>query len=387
MKKALIVTRVSGFVPQFELDHVKILQNLGYEVHYAANMNVVVYGKDNSRLEGTGLICHHIDFCRSPFSTRVVESYRALKELLCREEFDLIHCHMPMSGVVARFAAQAVYRKNKKRVLVLYTAHGFHFYKGAPFKNWIYYLPERFLSRYTDRLITMNEEDYVRAGRFPVRGKVEKISGVGISLQNMDSRDTQKTKEIRKEIRSRWHVGEDEFLLVSVGELTKNKNHLEILRVLAKYNVPKLKYMICGAGAMEEELKNYIREHQLADRVIMTGYCDEVENVLKSADCFVSPSQREGLSVAVMEAMRAGLPVIARKIRGNTDLIQEEKGGFLLEQPKEEEYDQVIRRLMASPELCDTMGKWNQKQVRKFSVEEVNAQMERIYKEVDEEFK
>ena len=200
MKKALIVTRVSGFVPQFELDHVKILQNLGYEVHYAANMNVVVYGKDNSRLEGTGLICHHIDFCRSPFSTRVVESYRALKELLCREEFDLIHCHMPMSGVVARFAAQAVYRKNKKRVLVLYTAHGFHFYKGAPFKNWIYYLPERFLSRYTDRLITMNEEDYVRAGRFPVRGKVEKISGVGISLQNMDSRDTQKTKEIRKEI-------------------------------------------------------------------------------------------------------------------------------------------------------------------------------------------
>ena len=89
----------------------------------------------------------------------------------------------------------------------------------------------------------------------------------------------------------------------------------------------------------------------------------------------------------LMVSMRAGLPVIARKIRGNTDLIQAEKGGFLLEQPKEEEYDQVIRRLMASPELCDTMGKWNQKQVRKFSVEEVNAQMERIYKEVDEEFK
>lgn len=385
MKKALIVTRVSGFVPQFERDHVKILQSMGYEVHYAANMNVVVYGKDNRRLEGTGLICHHIDFCRSPFSTRVVDSYQALKVLMEKEEFDLIQCHMPMTGVVARLAAQAVFRKSKKRVPVLYTAHGFHFCSGAPLKNWLYYIPERFLARYTDRLITMNQEDYERAIHFPVRGKVEKISGVGISLQNMVSKDTQETKKIRKEIRSRWHVGEDEFLLVSVGELTKNKNHLEMLRVLAEYDIPNVKYMICGEGELENELKSFIQEHQLEERVVMTGYCSEVENILMSADCFVFPSQREGLPVAMMEAMRAGLPVIARKIRGNTDLIENEKGGFLLKKPTEKEYYHVIRKLQTFPQLCMEMGRWNQEQVRKFSVEEVNAQMERIYNEVDEE--
>ena len=110
-------------------------------------------------------------------------------------------------------------------------------------------------------------------------------------------------KKIRKEIRSRWHVGEDEFLLVSVGELTKNKNHLEMLRVLAEYDIPNVKYMICGEGELENELKSFIQEHQLEERVVMTGYCSEIENILMSADCFVFPSQREGLPVAMMEAM------------------------------------------------------------------------------------
>lgn len=387
MKKALIVTRVSGFVPQFEMDHVKILQNMGYEVHYATNMNVVVYGKDNSRLQGTGLICHHIDFCRSPFSARVVESYRVLKQLLYSEEFELIHCHMPMTGVVTRLAAQAVYRKSKKCVPVLYTAHGFHFYSGAPLKNWIYYIPERFLSRYTDRLITMNQEDYVRAQHFPIRGKEEKISGVGISLQKMDLRDEQRTEDIRKKMRSRWNVKEEEFLLVSVGELTKRKNHMELLHVLTKYDIPKLKYMICGSGSLEKELKNYLKEHRLEQKVIMTGYCAEIEEVLMAADGFAFPSLQEGLPVAVMEAMRAGLPVIAKKIRGNTDLIENGKGGFLLEKSGEEEYYQAICKLQASPSLCKKMGEWNQKHIRNFSIEKVNAQMQRIYESVEEEFK
>ena len=119
--KALIVTRVSGFLPQFEANNVKILQEMGFEVHYAANFNTVVYGKDNHRLDGMGLTCHQIDFERSPFSPGVSKAYRQLKKLLEQENFDLIHCHMPMSGVVARLAAQAVRRKTGRKVPVLYT--------------------------------------------------------------------------------------------------------------------------------------------------------------------------------------------------------------------------------------------------------------------------
>ena len=172
MKKALLVTRVSGFIPQHEMNNVKILQEMGYEVHYATNLNIVVYGKDNSRLEGAGIITHQIDFQKSPFSKNVSKAYRQLLRLMLEESFDLVHCHMPLSAVVTRLAAQKVRRQTGKHIPVLYTAHGLHFYSGAPLQNWIYYPIERYLAKYTDRLILINQEDYQRGLHFPIRGKV-----------------------------------------------------------------------------------------------------------------------------------------------------------------------------------------------------------------------
>ena len=132
MKKALLVTTVSGFIPQFEMNNVKLLQQMGYEVHYASNYNTPSYGKDNHRLDGTGIIRHQIDFVRSPYSLKNYIVYRQLKILMEKEKFQLIHCHTPMGGVMARLAAHATGTSS-----VIYTAHGFHYYKGAPFINWL----------------------------------------------------------------------------------------------------------------------------------------------------------------------------------------------------------------------------------------------------------
>ncbi|MBO5278732.1 MAG: glycosyltransferase, partial [Lachnospiraceae bacterium] len=162
MKRVLIVTTVSGFVPQFEMNNVRILQEMGYEVHYASNFKNPHYGKDNHRLEGTGVVCHQVDFVRSPF--RFIQNMRAyaqLRKLMRENQFQMVHCHTPMGGVLARLAARKYRRTGTK---VLYTAHGFHFYKGAPVFNWLFYYPvEWLLARWTDVLITINEEDYQRA--------------------------------------------------------------------------------------------------------------------------------------------------------------------------------------------------------------------------------
>lgn len=374
MKKALIVTRVSGFVPQFEMNNVKILRQLGYEVHYAANFDVVAYGNDNRRLEGTGIVCHHIPFCRSPFSPDVRTSYRQLKHLMQTESFDLIHCHMPMSGVITRMAAQSVKRKTKRSVPVLYTTHGFHFYTGAPWKNWIYYLPERWLARYTDCLITMNEEDFCRAQSFLVRGNVEKISGVGIQTeQKIYEKDWEWTG---------FGIRNEDFVLVSVGELNANKNHIQMLRALAQCKDPAIKYVLCGQGDMLEELKCFVKENQLESQVVFAGYRSDVKRILAAADLFVFPSLREGLSVAVMEAMDAGLPILAKQIRGNTDLLENGKGGILVEKGEVSEYADAILKMKREPELAGKMGQWNKKRVQQFSLDHVDEQMRRIYERI-----
>lgn len=396
--KALIVTRVSGFLPQFEANNVKILQEMGFEVHYAANFNTVVYGKDNHRLDGMGLTCHQIDFERSPFSPGVSKAYRQLKKLLEQENFDLIHCHMPMSGVVARLAAQAVRRKTGRKVPVLYTAHGLHFYEGAPWKNWIYYPVERYLSRFTDRLILINDEDYRRAQSFPVRGSVERIMGIGMRLDTLqDSRKTDYTMgktDAKVDLYERYSIPDNYGILISVGELTKRKNHIVMIDAMKELLDLPLVYVICGSGPWEDKLKEHVKEQGLENRVKFAGYVDEVPAMLRKADCFVFPSFQEGLPVAVMEAMAVGLPVIATRIRGITDLLEHTQGGYLVDDWEPENYAVKVRRMFSerggkSETDRETrrgeMGRWNRRRVRDFALPVVERKMREIYQSVMEE--
>ncbi len=398
MKKALLVTRVSGFVPQHEMNNVKILQEMGYEVHYATNLNVVVYGKDNSRLDGTGLVTHQIDFQKSPFSREVSKAYHQLVQLMLEESFDLVHCHMPLSAAVARMAARKVQKQTGRQVPILYTAHGLHFYTGAPLRNWVYYPIERYLARFTDRLILINQEDYRRGRKFPIRGRVEYVPGVGIPLEGYrpvclrepveagDSMDRPVTgKLIGREILPETKI------LVTIGELSRNKNHRLLVEMMAELKDLDLILLIGGTGAEEEVLRKMIREKGLEDRVILPGYIYDVRGVLEEADCYVLPSYREGLPVAIMEAMAAGLPVVAADIRGVTDLIEHGRGGYLVRNMDPSDFAVKVRRLFtektgrsAVPRHIRRfqMGQWNQERIRQFSREIVDQKMREIYGEI-----
>lgn len=372
-KKALLVTRVSGFVPQFEMNNVRILQEMGYEVHYAANYQQVVYGKDNSRLMNTGIIRHQIPFGCSPFSPDSWRCYRQLKELLQKENFDLIHCHMPITGILTRMAAHKVEKKQaEQHVPVLYTAHGFRFFKGAPLANWTYYIPERYLARYTDCLLLNNQEDYERAKRFPVRGSIEYIPGVG--MRPLPEPDPS------FDLHSHFDIPADHKIIVSVGELSEIKNHMTVIKAMDRFRRDAATCLICGQGPLEQELEKAIHEMHLEHKVILAGYCENIPDILQQSDLFVFPSIREGLPVSMMEAMQAGLPVLAADIRGNHDLIEDGKGGFLFDENLTEDYVRGIRYFLDYPKEAVRMGKWNKERVKNFDIRIVSEKMREIYK-------
>ena len=397
MKKALLVTRVSGFIPQHESNNVRILQQMGYEVHYAANFDTIVYGKDNHRAHDLGLICHQIDFCRSPFSPDVRKSYRQLKELMLKDYFDLIHCHMPMTGVVARKAAQAVRRSTGRKVPVIYTAHGLHFYSGAPLANWVYYPVERHYARYTDRLILINQEDYDRATHFPVRGSVEYTPGVGMNMEKYEpyaKTDWSVGSNAASDIHEHFGIPKDHAVIVSVGELSKRKNIVTMIDAMKELADLKLTYLICGQGPLEQQLKEHVRDAGVSDRVCFAGYVENVPAVLQQADCLVLPSFQEGLPVAVMEAMAVGLPVIATRIRGITDLLVHAKGGYLVDDWEPENYAVKVRRMFSEQEgrskmsrevRREQMGRWNRERIREFSLDKVDQKMREIYSSLNKD--
>lgn len=370
MKKALLVTTVSGFVPQFEMNNVRILQEMGYEVHYASNYHMPSYGNDNSRLDGTGIIRHQVDFERSPFTLKNIAVYKQLKKVMEEEQFDLVHCHTPMGGALARIAAH-----NTKTGPVLYTAHGFHFFKGAPLVNWLCYYPvEKMLSHYTDVLICINQEDYERAKKKFYAKQVIKIPGVGIDIKRIENIDVDRNKK-----REDLGIGKDQKVLLFVGEMTKNKNHRLIIEAVAKLHDSSITAVFCGHGQEEQHLRELAKTLHVEEQIRFLGYRKDVLEIYKIADLFVFPSMREGLPVALIEAMASGLAVVCSDIRGNRDLIKDNQGGRLLKGHSIDVYVKAIKELLDDNEKGHRYGQNNKMEIQNYDQGYVIQIMKELY--------
>lgn len=366
MKKVLLIATIEDFF-NFEKNNISILQNLGYEIHLAMNSNA-----SKRPLGISTIIKHQVDFARNPFSKTNLKAYKELCQIVENEEFDLIHCHTPVGGVVGRIIG------HKYHIKTIYTAHGFHFYKGAPLKNWLLFYPiEKFFSRWTDILITINQEDFVQAKNKFYSKRIEYIPGVGVdivSFQNV------KVDKITK--REELGIDAEDFVFISIGELSVRKNHEVVIRALAKTENEKIKYLIVGSGDLEDKLKMLTKELNVEHRVVFAGYRKDVKEFLHIADAFAFPSLQEGLPVALMEAMAVGLPVIASRIRGNIDLIEEHDNNMLVKADDIEGYATAIRYLHTHPQECSKIAKDNSERIKQFDANIVNNLMIDIYKKM-----
>ena len=372
MKKFLIVAHYSRFLVQFELNDVRLLQLMGFEVHYATNYQQEdMFSGAIKIIQENGVILHQIDFVRSPYNIPAnIKAYRQLKNLMVKEKFSGVHCHTPMAGALARLAANATRTKP-----ILYTAHGFHFYKGCPLKNkLIYQTAETFLARYTDAQITINQEDYAAAQKFPLRGKAYYVPGIGVDVKKISSMQVDRATK-RKEL----GIPEDAFVFVSVGELNENKNHRTVIRAFAKTDMANSYYLICGEGELKQEHLKLTEELGVSDRVRFLGFRTDVSEILRSCDCFVFPSFREGLSVSLMEAMAAGLPCIASRIRGNVDLLPDSR--YLFESSDEAALCQLMCDVVDGVQVRQECTR-NKKILEQYDVRNVSEQMKKIYTEL-----
>lgn len=322
--------------------------------------------------------CDHyydVNFSRSPLKKENIGAYRELKRIIDGEYFDIIHCHTPVGGALTRIAAR---ESRKKGTRVFYTAHGFHFYKGAPLLNWILYYPiEKHLSKDTDVLITINHEDYeIAKTKFHAK-KVAYIPGVGIDVEKFAN--TSSTID-RDKKRQELNIDGDTILLLSVGELNANKNHSIVIKALGditrKYeNLPKIVYAIAGSGPKAEELKQLAANNGVDLQLL--GYRNDISELLTAADLFILPSLREGLNVSLMEAMASGTPCICGCIRENTDLI-DGKGGELCDTSDQHSVEKAILKEFDRKSNWGEEGKYNQKKILNYDVSNVISEYSKI---------
>ncbi len=384
--KILMLASVASMIDQFNMPNIRLLRNMGFEVHVACNFkqgntcDTKRIRKLRKTLNDMRVEQHQWDCPRSIKNVwKCLQAYDQLWKMTGQYQFAWIHCHSPIGGALTRLVA------HRRKIKVIYTAHGFHFFQGAPVINWCLYYPiERILSRWTEVLITVNREDYLFAKRNLKAGKVIHIPGIGIDITKFkkvceNQKQTERTQGHKCFCR-KYRIPEDAITLLSVGELNKGKNHKIAIAALAALEREDVYYLICGQGSMRDQLQYYADSLGVGNFIRMPGYQENMQMVYRNADIFIFPSKREGMPVALMEAMAAGMPCIVSDVRGNRELIDRFGGvRFTLGQTKEVEKSLV--QLLENPLLREQQGKYNQHKMKAYDWKIVRNRMKRIYKD------
>lgn len=366
--KILYVTTISNTTNAFLIPHIKMLINEGHQVDVAFSVSQ----KIKKEIFELGCKVHELDFKRSPLKFENYTAYKKIKKLIHSEKYDVVHTHTPVASACVRLACRKL-----KAVKVVYTAHGFHFFEGAPIINWLtYYLVERWLSRYTDLIITINKEDFLRAKTSFKAKKVEYIPGVGLDTNKYSSVNFNKQEKINE-----LSIPTDGFIILSVGELNSNKNHAIILKAIAKLNNPNIYYIVCGKGALENYLRDLANNLGISKQLKLLGYRTDIDEICNIADVFAFPSKREGLGLAALEAMASGLPLITSNVHGIVDYSIDGKTGYICNPNDIEGFSKAIAKLVKDPEESLRMRNENLKSVKKFDLNNVLKNLERIYSE------
>ena len=363
-KKVLFTSHTANFA-KFNRPFMRMLKQQGYEVHYASAGEEKVLDCDKH---------FTVPFKRSPFKIANYHAYKQLKKIIETNKYDLIHTHTPMGSVVTRLAARGARAKGTK---VIYTAHGLHFFKGAPLVNWLIYFPiEWVMARYTDILVTINREDFKRAKVFAEAARY--MPGVGVDLERFRPVDAAQKNELRK----KYGYAKDDFILIYIAELNSNKNQTFLINHFYPLllEIPNIKLLLCGVGDGEWECKQLVSELSMQDRIEFLGYRNDVDSLLALSDVAVSASRREGLGINLIEAMAVGLPLIAFNNRGHRDIITHDKNGYLYRGGRE--FIDCVIALNGDTRLARRMSQKNISDAKKYSVQVAEANMQRIYKEV-----
>lgn len=379
-KKALMIASMGSMLDNFNRRNIEILMKQGYEITIAANFKDEDSNSEEKNAEFVremkmrGYEVVQIDFSRKISNiAKQIKSVRQVRKLL-KKDFDLVHCHSPICSVIVR-SLYKKYRKDGKHKL-LYTAHGFHFYDGAPQKNWkIFYPIEKKCSKWTDVLITINQEDYKRAkGSFYAK-KVVYLPGIGVNIRKFSENKVDKGK-----IKESLGLKSTDTMILSVGELSKRKNQETVIRALKDLKNKDIKYVIVGKGSLEKEYKDLIEKLNLKDHVILLGYRNDISELCKASDIYIFPSLQEGLPVAMMEAMASGCAIIASNVRGNKDLLDSPDGGLLVEPGDVTGFKRAIETIIKMDRT--KMGLYNLKKIKNYDERIVDAMMKGIYCEM-----
>lgn len=370
MKKILYVTTVSRTINAFLIPHIEMLIKEGYEVDCACSIDKPL----DESLTSKGVKLHEVPFTRMPLSTKNLKAFRQLIKIQRHNKYDIVHVHTPVAAIYGRLLKLFF-----PKIKTIYTAHGYHFFKGAPKKNWImFYSIEKIMAKFTDVTININEEDFQVTKEKLKPKSCTLINGVGIDMKEYSL----KNNETRQEKRESLSFDNDDFVILMIAELNGNKNHEQLIKamIILKNRYPKIKALCVGEGDNEEKLKAEIKEKGLEHNIKLLGFREDIKELISASDMGMLLSQREGLPRSIMELMAEGRKVVGTDIRGIRDLISSKNVGKLVKINDFEGTARAIRKYYLSGRERFIVPK----ELQKYEVNNVLKELRKVYEVLGE---
>ena len=364
MKILLVTNKVNAYALAFR-NVIESLMALGHSVVWAAD-----FSGFTGEISAIPCKTVQIPIHSNPLKPTNLRALKCLKQTIVQERIEAVHCSTPIGGMLARLAAKQTEVKK-----VIYAAHGFLFFRGAPLINrTVYKWQEQWMARWTDTLITITEEDRQAAQKFRLRSGNAPyfVHGAGVEVGKTVTVDkTQKRQQLG--------IPEDAFVIVSAGFLNPNKNNRIILEAVRKMRNTNVHYVICGDGELRKKLEAMAVRLGIENQVHLLGYRTDVAEIMAASDVFVMPSFREGVPRALLEAMDLGLPCVGSDTRGIRDFVDSE---FLCKPDDAFAFASAIQTLQNNAGLREETGKRNQTKVLPYATENVRNELMAIYREV-----
>lgn len=377
MKKVLLTASVEHHFNAFHFPLIDIFHDNGYDVEIAAHD--VMGGEYHEILTQKTEKIYDIPFERSPFSLKNKEAYRQLKKVIESNDYDVINCNTPVASIITRLAAR---KSRKKGTKVVYTAHGFHFYKGASKLNWLIFYPleKLFGKLFTDCIITICDEDESNAKKYKLCKTIKRIHGVGVNGERFAPADDDTKQAIRKE----YNLDTNATICLCTGEFNANKNQqmfISAMPQIIKEN-PDFILMFAGTGDKESELRSLAGSLGVDKNVMFLGYRMDIDKLLSVSDFVCSGSYREGLPVNIIEGMLSAKPAVVSHNRGHDELVEDGVSGFFVNFGDSEGVAEAFNKLCSDKELCEKMGKSALERSEKYSAQSVAKELREIYNEI-----
>jgi len=370
-KKILVIATTDNMIWQFLIPHIKHLQSRGNTVECVCKKTGFWFEDIKTQ---TGAEVFNINFKRSPISIKNLKGYFQLKKLHKQRKYEVVYCQQPVGALIGRLLGK------KFKLPVIYTAHGFHFFKGCPLVNKLVYKPvENWLSKYTNTLITINEEDFETAKKMKAK-QVYKINGIGVD-ENKFVKESFDKASFKKSL----GLEENDKVVLTISELNKNKNYITMLNTIANLvkNDNSIKFVSCGRGEWQQKITDYAKFLGIQNNCIFLGFRKDISKIIQVSDVFLHASYREGLTLSVMESMAFGLPCVVSNVRGNRDLIKDNVNGFVCEPTDDKAFAEKIEILFNDKDLYQKISKQNLKDVKKYMIDKVIEELDDIYNQID----